>query len=197
MFYSQGIDFIAQSNRLTLRVERQLEAMRWFSNIWCPRIRLNIMKSILFPTLEYSLPLLFGHFQRDPKSPSWKQLNTVYNNCLKWITGGNANRPHITSLLLGLLPFNDRAVNLHSRFYLHLMAMDSHNWLTSILNRRAWYPKSNRYIPVHLYNSLLYHFLNLPPPFDRYSLMFPQTPLTMLRPILLAEPALLKSNYIY
>ena len=197
MFYSQGIDFIAQSNMLTLPVEWKWGAMSWFSNLWCPRIRLNIMKSILFPTLEYSLPLLFAQLQRDPKSPSWKQLNTVYNNCLKWITGGNANRPHITSHLLGLLPFNDRAVNLHSRFYLHLMAMDSHNPLTSILNRRAWYPKSNRYIPVHPYDPLLYQFLNLPPPFDRHSSMFRQTPLTTLRPILLAELALLKSNYIH
>ena len=72
MFYRQGIDFIAQSNMLTERVERQLGALRWFSNLWCPRIQLNIMKSILFPTLEYSLPLLFAQFQRDPKSLSWK-----------------------------------------------------------------------------------------------------------------------------
>ena len=170
--------------------------MSWFSNLWCPRIRLNIIKSILFATLEYSLPLLFAQFQRDPKSHSWKQLNTVYNNCLQWITGGNANRSHITSHLLGLLPFHNRAVNLHSRFHLHLMAMDSHNPLTSILNKRAWYPKSNRYIPVHPYDPLLYQFLNPPQPFDRHLSMFPQMPLTILRPILLAELALWKSNYI-
>ena len=33
MFYYQGIDFIAESNMLTQRVERQLGALRWFSNL--------------------------------------------------------------------------------------------------------------------------------------------------------------------
>lgn len=75
--------------------------------------------------------------------------------------------------------------------------MDSHNPLTSILNGRAWYPKSNRYIPVQPYDPLLYQSLILPQPFDRHLSMFPQTPLTTFRPILLAELALLKSNSIH
>ena len=162
IFHCQGIDFIAQSNMLTERVARRLGALHWFSNLWCSRIWLNIMKSIMFPTLEYWLPLLLAQFHRYPKSPGWKQLNTAYNNCLKWITRGNANRPHITTQLFGLLSFNDRVLNLHSRFYLPLLGMDSHNPLTSILNSRAWYPKSNPYILVHPYHPLLYQFLNPP-----------------------------------
>ena len=126
-FCSLGIDFVVQENILGDRVERQLGAMRWFSNTWSPRIRLNIMKSILLPTLEYSLPLLFAQAQRSPRSPFWKQPNTTYNNCLKWIAGGNSHGPHVTGHLLGLLPFNDHAQYLHSRFYLHLMAMDYYN----------------------------------------------------------------------
>ena len=121
----------------------------------------------------------------------------MYNNCLKWITRGNANRPHITSHLLGLLLFNDCAIHLHSRFYLHLMDMDSHNPLTSILNGRAYYLKSKRYIPVQPYDPLLYQFLNLPQPFAKHLSMFPLTPLTTLRPILLAELVLPKSHYIH
>ena len=47
MFYYQGIDFIAQSNMLTQRVERQLEALRWFSNLYCPRIRFEYHEEYL------------------------------------------------------------------------------------------------------------------------------------------------------
>ena len=83
IFSNVGIDFVAQGDMMTQHVDKQLGAIRWFSNLWCPRIRHNIMKSILLPTLEYSLPLLFTQFQRASKSPSWKQLNTSYNNCLK------------------------------------------------------------------------------------------------------------------
>ena len=196
MFSGVGIDFVAQGDMLAQRVEKQLGAMSWFSNLWCPRIRLNIMKSILLPTLEYSLPLLFAQFQRNSKSHSWKQLNTAYNNCLKWIAGGNANRPHITSHLLGLLPFKERAQHLHSRFYLHLMAMDSPNPLLSILNSTGWYPKSNRYILIHPYDPLLYQFLNPPPAFTKHLPTFQQTPLATLRHNLLNELALQKSNHI-
>jgi len=178
-------------------VERQLGAMRWFSNTWSPRIRLNIMKSILLPTLEYSLPLLFAQAQRSPRSPFWKQLNTAYNNCLKWIAGGNSHRPHVTGHLLGLLPFNHRAQYLHSRFYLHLMAMDYHNPLYSILQGKGWYPKSNHHIPVHNYDPLLYQFLNPPPLFDKYYSMFQNTPIGTLQHNLREELILQKSNYIF
>ena len=197
MFSRLGIDFDAQGTMLAQRVERLLGGMRWFSNLWCPRIRFNIMKSILLPTLEYSLPLLFAQFQRDPKSPSWKQLNTSYNTCLKWIAGGNANRPHVTSHLLGLLPFQHRAQHLHSRFYLHLMAMDSRNPLLSILNNKSWFPQSNRFMPVHPYDPLLYHFLNPPSAFTKYLPIFQQTSLALLRYNLLEELAIQKSNHIH
>jgi len=169
---SLGINFVVQGNILRDRVARQLGAMRWFSNIWSPRIRLNIMKSILLPTLEYSLPLLFVQAQRSPRSRFWNQLNTAYNNCLKWIVGGNSHRPHVTGHLLRLLPFNHRAQYLHSRFYLHLMAMDYHNPLYSILQGKGWYPKSNHHILVHNYDPLLYQFLNPPPLFDKYYFIF-------------------------
>ena len=100
MFSSKGIDFEVQSTLLCERVERQLGAMRWFSSTWCPRIRFNILKSILLPTLEYSLPLLYAHFLQDSKAPSWKTMTTAYNNCLQWIAGSAANRPHVTCHLL-------------------------------------------------------------------------------------------------
>ena len=124
MFASKGIDFGSQSTLLSERVGRQLGALRWYSASWCPRIRFNILKSILLPTLEYSLPLLYGHFLKDRKSKAWVTMNTAYNNCLQWIAGSAANRPHVTCHLLGLLPLKDRAQHLHSRFYLHLLSMD-------------------------------------------------------------------------
>ena len=196
MFSTLGIDFLAQGTMLAQRVERQLGAMRWFSNLWCPKIRFNIMKSILLPTLEYSLPLLFAEFQRHPNSSSWKQLNTSYDNCLKWITGGNANRPHVTSHLLGLLPFKLRAQHLYSCFYIHLMTMDAHNPLCSILSARGWFPKSNRYIPIHPYDPLLYQFFNPPPALSKHLPLFSTTPLAILRHTLLAELTLQKSYHI-
>jgi len=196
LFSSIGIDFVAQGDMLARRVERQLGAISWFSNLWCPRIRFNIMKSIPLPTLEYSLPLLFAQSQRDPKSASLKELNTAYNNCLKWITGSNTNSPHITSHLLGLLPFKDRAQYLYSRFYLHLMAMDSQNPLLSILNGTGWFPKSNHSIPIRPYDPLLYQFLNPPPAFTKHLPAFQQTPQPILQHNLLTKLALYKSNYI-
>ena len=196
MFSGVGIDFVAEGDMLAQWVEQQLGAMSLFSNLWCPRIHLNIMKSILLPTLENSLPLLFAEFQRHSKSPRWKQLTTAYNNCLKWIAGGNANWPHITSHLLGLLIFKECAQHLHSRFYLHQMAMYSPNPLHSILNQSGWYPKSNRYIPIHPYDPLLYQFLNPPPAFIKHLLTFQQTPPVTPRHNLLNELALQKSIYI-
>jgi len=145
---------------------------------------------------KYSLPLLFAQSQRDPESASWKELNTAYNNCLKWITGSNANRPHITSHLLGLLPFKDPAQYLYSLFYLHLMAMDSQNPSLSILNGTGWFPKSNHYIPIRPYDPLLYQFLNTPRAFTKHLPTFQQTPRPLLRPNLLTELALYQSNYI-
>jgi len=68
-FSSLGIDFVGQDNLLWDGVKHHLGAIRWFSNRWSPRIRLNIMKSILLPTLEYFLPLLFAHAHRPPRSP--------------------------------------------------------------------------------------------------------------------------------
>jgi len=87
-FSNKGIDFLAQGYLLCHRVERVLRAMRWFSNTWCPRIRYNIMKSIVLPTLEYSLPLLYAQVLRDRNAPSWQLLNTADYNCLQWIAGG-------------------------------------------------------------------------------------------------------------
>jgi len=83
MFHSKGINFEAQSTVLCERVGRQLGALRLYSSSWCPRIRFNILKSILLPTLEYSLPLLYGHFLKDRKSKAWVTMNTAYNNCLQ------------------------------------------------------------------------------------------------------------------
>ena len=49
---------------------------------------------------------------------------------------------------------------------------------------------------VQPYDPLLYQFLNPPPPFARHLSLFSHSPLTTLRPILLAELAHQKSNYI-
>jgi len=141
-FSTKGIDFLAQGYLLCHPVKPLLGAMRWFSNTWCPKIRYHIMKSILLPTLEYSLPLMYAQFLQDRKAPSWQLLNTAYNTYLQWIAGGQANRPQGTSHLLGLLSFKDCAQYLHTRFYLHLISMDSRNPLPSILNCKGWYPKS-------------------------------------------------------
>jgi len=105
-------------------------------------------------------------------------------------------RPHITSHLLGLLPFKDRAQYLYSRFYLHLMAMDPQNPLLSILNGTGWFSKSNHYIHIRPYDPLLYQFLNPPPAFTKHLPTFQQTPRPILQHNLLTELALYKSNYI-
>ena len=196
IFSSKGIDFDAQSKLLCERVERQLGAIRWFSSTWCPQIRYNILKSLLLPTLEYSLPLLYGKFIQDRKSTCWKTLNTAYNNCLLWIAGGAAHRPHITCHLLGLLPFKDRAQQLHSRFYLHLLSMHNNNPLRGILDRNGWYPKSNRKITVRSHHPLLFQFLNPPPVFTPYLPNLQQTPIATLRHDILKDLALQKWNHI-
>ena len=165
MFQRKGLDFLEQANVLSQRVTSCLAAMRWYSDTWAPRIQLNIFKSILLPILKYSLPLLYANYKHNRKTHEWITLTNAYNNCLIWIAGGNAKRPHITSHLLGLLPFVDRAQDLFSRFYLHLIAMSSGNPLRAILNRSNRYPKSNHCLKVHKHDPLLLQFLNPPPPF--------------------------------
>jgi len=49
MFQSKGIDILEQGNLLSQRVASCLTAMRWFSDTWAPRIRLNIFICILLP----------------------------------------------------------------------------------------------------------------------------------------------------
>ena len=158
MFPTFGIDFQVQGKMLAQKVDRHLAAMRWFSTRWSPRIRLNLMKSILLFTLEYSLLLIYHQFVRNHNTSGWKILSTAYNNCLKWIAGRNADQLHLTSHLLGLLPFKDRAQYLYSRFYLHIIAMDDANPLHSILKAKEWYPKFYHHIQVHIYYPLLYQF---------------------------------------
>ena len=197
MFSCHGIDFDTQDTMLAQHVERLLGGMCWFSNLWCPRIQFHIMKSILLATLECSLRLVFAQFKRNFQSPSWKQLNTSCNTCLKWIAGGNTNWPHVTSHLLGLLPFNHRAQHLHCQFYLHLTAMDSRNPLLSILNNKSWFPQCNRFIHAFTYDPILHQFLNPPLAFTMYLPMFQQTPQAVLRYNLLEELAIQKSNHIH
>ena len=114
-----GVDYSAQAELLNSRVQKQINVMRLVSDTWCPRIRYNIFKVILSPTLEYSVPILFAEYLRNRNSTSWKILHATYYDSIKWIAGGNANRPHITCNLLGLLPFKDRAIHLSGRFYQH------------------------------------------------------------------------------
>jgi len=155
--------------------------MRWYSVTWAPRIRLNIFKSILLPTLEYSLPLLYPNYQRNRKAQECIIHTNAYNNCLTWIAGGNARRPHITAHLLGLLPFLDRAQDLFTRFYLHLMTMSPSNHLRAILDCSNWYPKSNHCMRIHKHNPPLSLFLNPPPTFTKHPSNLQHTPITLLR----------------
>ena len=196
MFSSKGMNFPVQGNLLSLRVENLLSAMRWNCNTWCPRLRFNLFQRIILPSLEYSVPLLYANFLRNRKSTSWIAINNTYTNCLTWIAGGNAHRPHITSHLLGLLPFRDCAQHLFTRFYLHLMDMDLLNPLRCILDRHCWYPKFNHHMWVNNSNPLLFQFLNPPPAFASHLSNLHKTPISLLRDKILQELALQKSNQI-
>jgi len=197
MFSSKGIDFPGQGNLLSLRVENLLSAMRWNCNTWCPRIRFNLFKSIILPSLEYSVPLLYANFLRNGKSKSWISINNTYTNCLTWIAGGNAHRPHITSHLLGLVPFCDCAQHLFTRFYQHLIAMDLLNPLCSILDRHCWYPKYNHHMLVNNSNPVLFQFLNPPPAFASHLSNLQETPISLLRDKILHELSLQKFHQIH
>jgi len=186
-FASKGIDFVKQGILLCERVESCLAGMRSFSDTWALRIRLNIFKSILLPTLKYSLPLLYANYKRNRKAQEWITLTNTYNNCLTWIAGGNAKCPHITAHLLGLLPFVDRAQHLFTRYYLHLMAIAPSNPLRAILDRSNWYPKSNHSMPIHKHDPLLSQFLNPPPAFPKYLSNLQHTPISLLSHTVLEE----------
>jgi len=196
LFKSTGIDFHDQGNLLSQRVERTLATMYWFSDTWAPRIRYNIFKRILLPTLEYSVPVLYANYLRNRKCDGWKSINTSYNNCITWIAGGKAKRPHVTSHLLGLLPFVDRAQHLFTRFYLHLMAMLPTNPLRAILDHRNWYPKSKHRMRVHNYDPLLAQFFNPPPAFSAHLSTLSQTPIPILRDKILEDLSLQKFRQI-
>jgi len=131
------------------------------------------------------------------KSKSWIPINNIYNNCLTWIACGNANRPHITSYLLGLLPFRNRAQQLFTRFYLHLMAMNLLNPLRSIHDRHCWYPKSNHHMPVNKSNPLLFQFLNLPPAFECHLSNLQAMPISLLHDKIQQELRRQKFNQIH
>jgi len=196
MFASKGIDFDSQSTLLCERVGRHLGALRWYSASWCPRIRFNILKSILLPTLEYSLPLLHTHLPKDGKPKAWVTMNTAYNNCLQSIAGSAANRPHITCHLLALLPLKDHALHLHSRFYLHLLSMDKNNLLQAILHKNLWYPRTTHRIAVRNHHPLLFQFLNPPPVFTPHLPNLRQTSLPVLREKILHDLSLQKYNQL-
>jgi len=195
-FACKGIDFVNQGILLCQRVESCLAGMLWFSDTGAPRIRLIIFKSILLPTLEYSLPLLYANYKRYRKAQQWITLTNANNNCLTWIAGGNAKRPHITAHLLGLLPFVDRAQHLFTRFYLHLMAMAPSNPLRAILDRSNWYPKSNHFMRIHKHDLLLSQFLNPPPAFTKHLFNLQHTPITLLRDTVLEELSTTKFTQI-
>ena len=78
-FKSTGIDFVKQGILLSQRVESCLAGMLWFSDTWAPQIRLNIVKSILLPTLEYSLPLCYANYQLNRKAQQWITLTNTYS----------------------------------------------------------------------------------------------------------------------
>ena len=162
-----GVNYSALAQLLNSPVQKQINAMRWVSDTWCPRIRYNIFKVILSPTLEYLLPILCAEYLRNENSPSWKVLYASYYDSIRWIAGGNANRPHITCNLLGLLLFKDRAIQLSGRFYQHLVKSDQDNPLRCILVSLNWFPKSNIRVRLEPNAPLIYQFLNPPKWFDR------------------------------
>jgi len=108
-------------------------------------------------------------------------MNTAYNHCLQWIPGSAANRPHVTCHLLALLPLKDRALHLHSCFYLHLLSMNKNNPLQAILDKTLWYPRTTHRIAVRNHHSLLFQFLNPPAVFTPHLPNLRQTSLPVLR----------------
>jgi len=162
-----GVNYSAQAEMLSSRVQKQINAMMWVSDTWCPRIWYNIFKVILSPTLEYSLPLIYAEHLGNRQSPCLKILMAGYYDSVKWIAGGNDNRPHITCKLLGLLPFKDRAIQLTSRFYHHWTKTNTDNPLRCILESLNWYPKSNARVRIPSGGPLLSQFLNSPKFYER------------------------------
>ena len=167
-----GVDYSSQAQLLKSRVQKHINAMTWVSDTWSPLIRYNIFKVIISPILEYSLSILFAEYLRNRNSPSWKILHATYYDSIKWIAGGNANRPHITCNLLGLLPFKDRTIQLSGRFFQHLVKSDQDNPLRCILDSLNWFPKSNTRVRLNPNAPLISQFLNPPKWFNR---LFPSS----------------------
>ena len=140
--------------------------------------------------------MLYANYQRNRKAQEWITLTNAYNNCLTWIAGGNAKRPHITAHLLGQLPFVDRSQHLFTRFYLHLMAMAFSNLLRAILDRSNWYPKSNHFMRIHKHDPKLSQFLNPLPAFTKPLSNLEHTPISLLRDTVLEELSTTKFTQI-
>ena len=90
----------------------------------------------------------------------------------------------------------DRAKDLFTRFYLHLMAMSPSNPVLSILDRSTWYPKSNLCMRIQKHDPLLSHFLNPPPAFTKHLSNLQHTPITLLRDTVLEALSTKKSTQI-
>jgi len=123
-------------------------------------------------------------------------MNTAYNNCIQWIAGSAANRPHVTCHLLGLLPLKDRAQHLNSSFYLHLLSKDKNNPLQAMLDKNLWYPKTTHRIAVGNHHPLLFQFLNPRAVFTPHLPNLRQTSFPVLREKILQDLSLQKHNQI-
>jgi hypothetical protein len=162
LFGEKGIDYLEQGKLLSNRVNKLRGAISWHSDTWPPRIRYNIFKTILTPTLEYSLPLMYAYHLDHQKTPAWQLLKDSYYSCINWIAGGNAKRQHITCNLLGILPFEDRCRHIYTRFYHHLTTAHSDNPVRSMLENISTNTRASKADRLSASKVLLTRFVQPP-----------------------------------
>jgi len=170
MFERRGIDYAEQANILSTRVRKLRGAISWNSDTWPPRIRYNIFKAIITPTMEYSLPLIYAHYLDHKKMEGWATLRQAYNDSINWIAGGNAKRQHLTANLLGILSFEDRCRHLHTHFYHHLATAHRDNPIRAMIyhfatsshvgSKRKCFPPKTLLARFHRPPPLYARFLN-------------------------------------
>src|SRR5207237_9426708 len=136
-FEKKRIDTTQQANILAALVHKLRGAISWNSDTWPPRIRYNIFKAIITPTMEFSLPLIYARYLHHRKMEAWATLRMAYNDSINWIAGGNAKRQHLTANLLGILPFEDRCRHLYTRFYHHLATAHRDNPIRAMIYHHA------------------------------------------------------------
>ena len=157
-----GIQFDEHAMDLANRAIKLRNGISWQSDLWSPRIRYNIFRSIILPTMQYGLPLHFAHHKRNKTYLGWKTLASAYKAGIGWIASSQAQRPLVTANLLGLMDFPSYCNHLFIRFYHHLASMAPSNPLHKILAQIGWLSTDGTKRRGLFYHRLLAEFL-LPP----------------------------------